>query len=79
MLKGISLQIKHLAKSLSASSVSFLLINDRIEGCPLGVDLPTKKGEVDERTAEVEGPVAEEWYCGTGPLSEALVPMCFYL
>jgi hypothetical protein len=67
MLKGISLQRKHLATSLSASSVSFLLINGQIEGCPPSVDLGTKKGEVDERTAKVEGPVAEEWDCGTGP------------
>ena len=67
MLKGISLQRKHLATSLSASSVSFLLINDRIEGFPLGVDLGTKKGEVDERTANVEDPMAKEWDCGSGP------------
>jgi hypothetical protein len=78
MLKGISLQRKHLATSLSASSVSFFLINHRIEGFPPGVDLPTKKGEIDERTAKVEGPVAEEWDCGTGPPSEALDPVFLF-
>jgi hypothetical protein len=75
MLKCISLQRKHLAKSLLASSVSFLLINHRIEGCPLGCDLGTKIGEVDKWTIEVEGPVVEEWDCGIGPPSEALVPV----
>jgi hypothetical protein len=41
-VKSIPLQRKHLATSLSTSFVSFLLINDRIEGCPPGVDLSTK-------------------------------------
>lgn len=69
----MSLQRRHLATSLSASSFSLVLTNDRIDGCPPGVDLGTKKGEVDERIAEVEGPVAEEWVCGPPP--EPLVPM----
>jgi hypothetical protein len=51
------------------------LFSYQIEGCPPGVDLATKKGEVDEWTAEVEGPMAEEWDCGIGPPSEALVPV----
>ena len=55
------------------ASSCLVLSNDRIDGCPLDIDLDTKKGEVDERIAEVEGPVAEEWVCGPPP--EPLVPM----
>ena len=67
----MSLQRRHLATSLLASSFSLVLTNDRIDGWPPGVDLDTKIGEVDERIAEREGPVAEKWNCG--PPLEALV------
>jgi hypothetical protein len=60
-------------------SSPFLLINDQIEGCPPGVDLDTKKGEVDKRTAEVEGPVVEEWDCGSSPPAEELVQVFLFV
>ena len=79
MLNGISLQRKHFVTILSASPFSFDLTNDRIEGCPPGVDLGTKKGEVAEGIREVVDRVDEEWDCGPTPPIETLVPVFVYV
>ena len=79
MLNGIPLQRKHFFTFLLVSFVSFVLTNDRIEGCPPGVDLDTKKGEVVEGIQEVVGCVDEEWDCDPTPPIEALVPVFVYV
>jgi hypothetical protein len=55
MLNGMSLHRKHLATILSVSSFFLVLIIDQIEGCPLGTDLGTKKGEDGKGLDVVKG------------------------